>query len=297
MVLSGCLLSLTGCNTMESSGNTTSDRSLYDRLGGKPAITAVVEDFVARVAADTRINGKFANANIPRLKTMLTEQICQASGGPCTYSGRDMKSSHAGMGITGEEFDALVGDLVATLNKFKVGEREKNELLGALGPMKKDIVTSPMAFGPDGKIALPPDYKSWPKFLVDIPKGEAKQVRDIYINPTGGRTLAGQTFPNGTVMIMEIYKAKTDGDKLATTTDGKLVKDGLAKIFLMGKDQGWGNSFPDNLKNGDWAYAAYDASSKPIMEDFNKCRACHLPLAQKDFVHRYDEYFQARDKM
>jgi hemoglobin len=126
----------------------TADKSLYDRLGGKPAITAVVDDFVGRVAADTRINGKFANANIPRLKSMLADQICQTSGGPCAYTGRDMKSIHAGMGVTGEEFDALVGDLVATLNKFKVRDRERNELLGALGPMKKDIVTSPMAASP-----------------------------------------------------------------------------------------------------------------------------------------------------
>ena len=99
----------------------------------------------ARVAADTRINGKFANANIPRLKSMLVDQICQASGGPCTYTGRDMKSTHAGMGVSSGDFDALVGDLVATLNKFKVPEREKNELLGALGPMKGDIVEKPMA--------------------------------------------------------------------------------------------------------------------------------------------------------
>ena len=116
------------------------EKSLYERLGGKPAITAVVDDFVGRVAADSRINGKFANANIPRLKMMLVDQICQASGGPCSYTGRDMKTAHAGMGITSSEFDALVGDLVATLNKFKVPEREKNDLLGALGPMKKDIV-------------------------------------------------------------------------------------------------------------------------------------------------------------
>lgn len=102
----------------------------------------MVDDFVNRVAVDNRINGKFANANIPRLKALLVEQICEASGGPCKYSGRDMKTTHAGMAITDEQFDALVGDLVATLNKFKVPEREKNELLGALGPMKKDIVTA-----------------------------------------------------------------------------------------------------------------------------------------------------------
>lgn len=142
VMILGLGLAATGCSTMETK---TAEPSLYDRLGGKPAITAVVDDFVGRVAADTRINGKFANANIPRLKMMLVDQICQASGGPCTYIGRDMKTTHAGMGITGAEFDALVGDLVATLNKFKVPDREKNELLGALGPMKKDIVEKPMA--------------------------------------------------------------------------------------------------------------------------------------------------------
>jgi hemoglobin len=142
----GLAVSVSGCNTTGSSGAAMApQQSLYERLGGKPAITAVVDDFVARVAADNRINGKFANANIPRLKTMLVDQICQASGGPCTYTGRDMKMAHAGMGINGPEFDALVGDLVATLSKFKVGEREKNELLGALGPMKKDIVEKPTA--------------------------------------------------------------------------------------------------------------------------------------------------------
>ena len=145
-VVLGLALSVSGCNTTGGSNSAmVSEPSLYDRLGGKPAITAVVDDFVARVAADTRINGKFANANIPRLKSMLVDQICQASGGPCSYTGRDMKSAHAGMGVSGAEFDALVGDLVATLNKYKVGEREKNELLGALGPMKKDIVEKPTA--------------------------------------------------------------------------------------------------------------------------------------------------------
>ena len=142
----GVALSMAACNTMGGSSTPTmSDQSLYDRLGGKSAITAVVDDFVARVASDQRINGKFANANIPRLKTMLVDQICQASGGPCTYTGRDMKSAHSGMGVSGSDFDALVGDLVATLNKFKVGDREKNELLGALGPMKQDIVEKPTA--------------------------------------------------------------------------------------------------------------------------------------------------------
>jgi len=118
-------------------------KSLYDRLGGKDAITAVVDDFIANVAADARINAFFANADIPRLKTMLVDQICEASGGPCKYTGKSMKESHTGMNVKEEHFNALVEDLVKSLDKFKVGEKEKNDLLGALGPMKPDIVTAP----------------------------------------------------------------------------------------------------------------------------------------------------------
>jgi len=159
-----------------------------------------------------------------------------------------------------------------------------------------DMPTAPTT-GPDGTLALPADYKSWPKFLVEIPKAEPKQVRDIYINHTGARTSAGQPFPNGTVMVMEIYKAKMDGDKLATTMDGKLIKSNLAKVFVMGKNEGWGATVAEPLKTGDWIYSAYDPAGKPLMEDFTKCRACHAPLAQKDFVHRYDEYFEKRGRM
>jgi hemoglobin len=116
------------------------DQSLYQRLGGKDAITAVVDDFIGNVAGDARINRRFGGADIPRLKTMLVNQICAASGGPCTYTGRDMKTAHTGMNIQGPEFDALVEDLVKSLDKFKVPAREKGELLGVLGPMKTDIV-------------------------------------------------------------------------------------------------------------------------------------------------------------
>ena len=115
-------------------------KSLYDRLGGQPAITAVVDDFVGNVAADARINRFFARTDIPRLKRLLVEQICAGTGGPCTYTGRDMKTAHAGMGITDAQFNALVEDLVKTLDKFKVPEKEKGELLGILGPMKTSIV-------------------------------------------------------------------------------------------------------------------------------------------------------------
>jgi hemoglobin len=114
-------------------------QSLYERLGGKTAITAVVDDFVARCAADARINGKFARTDIPRLKSNLIDQVCEATGGPCTYTGRDMQTTHAGMQVTAGEFDALVGDLVATLDRFSVPAAEQSELIAALAPMRPAI--------------------------------------------------------------------------------------------------------------------------------------------------------------
>ena len=115
--------------------------TVYKSLGGKKAIVAVVDDFVARVAADSRINGFFKDtasdpARLAAFKKNLSDQICEATGGPCKYKGKDMKSAHAGMGISSGDFNALVEDLVATLDKFHVKEQDKNALLGALGPMR-----------------------------------------------------------------------------------------------------------------------------------------------------------------
>jgi truncated hemoglobin YjbI len=120
-------------------------KSLYSRLGGKKAITAVVDEFVNNCASDDRIKKFFADTakdpkRLGKFKNNLVIQICQASGGPCKYTGKDMKTAHKGMGITEADFNALVEDLVKALDKFKVGATEKNELLAVLGPMKGDIV-------------------------------------------------------------------------------------------------------------------------------------------------------------
>ena len=137
LTFAGLVLIVVGCAGVETA---QTGKSLYDRLGGKTAITAVVDQFVANVAADTRINGRFAATDIPKLKRYLVDQLCMATGGPCTYTGRDMKTTHAGMGIANADFGALVEDLVAALDRFKVPAREKSELLALLGPMKTDIV-------------------------------------------------------------------------------------------------------------------------------------------------------------
>ena len=115
-------------------------KSLYDRLGGKPAIQAVVDDFIVNAAADTRINQRLAGADIRKLKSGLVDQVCELTGGPCVYTGQSMKATHTGMKITDAEFDAVVEDLVKSLEKFQVPGPEKAELLAKLGRTRKDIV-------------------------------------------------------------------------------------------------------------------------------------------------------------
>src|SRR5690349_19877955 len=121
-------------------------RSLYDRLGGTPAITSVVDGFVANVASDARINKFFSHvasdtAAMRQFKQKLVDQVCQGSGGPCTYTGKDMKTAHAGMCLTNADFDALVEDQVKALDTAGFQQKEKDELLAVLGPMRADIVT------------------------------------------------------------------------------------------------------------------------------------------------------------
>jgi hemoglobin len=122
-------------------------KSLFDRLGGLPAISAVVDEFLARfgkdevIAKNAKVMAKIASIDVKKLRQHLIDQVCEASGGPCKYTGRDMKSSHVGLDITEAEWNASVVDLVAALDKYNVGAAEKAELLGLLGPMKSDIVT------------------------------------------------------------------------------------------------------------------------------------------------------------
>lgn len=119
--------------------------TLYKRLGEKKGITAVVDDFVTRCAKDDRINSFFAAtaadpARLEKFKAKLVAQVCEATGGKCKYKGKNMKAAHKGMGIQAEHFDALVEDLVASLNQFNVAPADQKALLAKLGPMKKAIV-------------------------------------------------------------------------------------------------------------------------------------------------------------
>ena len=146
LVLVGAL-SLASCATMEPPPTLYERLRLVDQLGvpqfGRAAIAVVVDDFVANVVADPRVNARFKAlqpADVAKLKSNLSDQICEAAGGPCSYLGGDMKATHKGMNITDAEWNATVEDLVKALDKNKVPVKDKDELLGALGPMKKDIV-------------------------------------------------------------------------------------------------------------------------------------------------------------
>ena len=116
------------------------ERSLYDRLGGIDAITAVVRAVADRQLNDDRINQKFARTNKDRLIKEFVDQICEATGGPCTYTGRSMTEAHHNMGVTNREFEAFVEDVVAVLDDFEVGKAEQDELLNILAPLRGEIV-------------------------------------------------------------------------------------------------------------------------------------------------------------
>jgi hemoglobin len=117
--------------------------SLYDRLGRKDAITAIVKDLVEeRIAKDPRIKGVFARADVPGLEAKLADQICELADGPCKYTGKDMKTAHAGLIIRDRDFDALVEDLEASLARFQVAGPVQAELVAALGKLRDAIVTA-----------------------------------------------------------------------------------------------------------------------------------------------------------
>jgi hemoglobin len=129
-----------GDTTAGGGGGGSAAGTLYDRLGGMPAIEKVTGDFIAIVVKDERINTRFANADAANLKKQLVDQICEAAKGPCQYKGKDMKTAHTGMKITDEEFGALVEDLVKALKDNGVKDPEIQELGAALGSMKDQIV-------------------------------------------------------------------------------------------------------------------------------------------------------------
>lgn len=115
-------------------------QTLYVELGELPGITALVDEFLWQIAADERINQRFSESNIARFHDKLVEHFCALSGGPCIYSGDDMRRTHAGMGIDYAAFNALVEDLIEALDARAIGTSTQNRLLALLAPMHADII-------------------------------------------------------------------------------------------------------------------------------------------------------------
>jgi len=141
-VLAAGLLALAVCGPVHAQQAPTP----YKRLGGYDALAAVTDDFLGRLASDQQFGRFFVGHSadsIKRIRQLIVDQLCAATGGPCVYTGRDMKTAHAGLGITDKDWDGSVKLLVATLDKFSVPAKEKEEVLGAIGGLKKDIVDKP----------------------------------------------------------------------------------------------------------------------------------------------------------
>ena len=151
--ISLCLLAIMGSAVWAQTPKNTSTpgtmstvqdkKSLYARLGGYDAIALVVDDFITRLATDKRFEKFFTgfrNNSKKRLRQHILDQFCVAAGGPCVYTGRDMRTSHKGLGISEADWDAAAKHLVAALDKYKVPEAEKNDLLAFVVTQKKDIV-------------------------------------------------------------------------------------------------------------------------------------------------------------
>ncbi len=144
-VLSLSLLTISCKKDETTTPEPTPTPSLYTRLGGDAAITAVTDQFIQNVLADPTIADNFAATGadpyrFALFRERLIDQLCDATGGPYTYKGANMYDAHDGMNITDAEFGALVTALVNSLNQFNVPQAEQNELLGILGPMQTDIV-------------------------------------------------------------------------------------------------------------------------------------------------------------
>ena len=138
---------------------TTQTKSLYDRLGGLDAITALTESWVARVGGDDRANGKFVRTDIPRLTKEVIDQLCEATGGPCTYTGRSMHETHDGMGVPAGEFDVVIQHLGEALDELSIPKADQDELVGLLLPMREDIVE---VESPQTGTPLPDSYQAAP---------------------------------------------------------------------------------------------------------------------------------------
>jgi hemoglobin len=273
LVLGLCLL------TAFSVSAFAQQKSLYERLGGKDAISLVVDDFAQNVLADTRINKKFAKSDPARLLANLKDFVCAATGGPCKYTGLNMKESHKNMGTTAGEFTALVEDLIKTLNKFNVGAAEQKELLNALAGLRSDIVESEStATGGD----LPANFKPAPPLaekgapVASAPAAAPAPSKSLY-ERLGGKdaiSLVVDDFAQNVLGDARINKkfAKSDPTRLLTN-----LKDFVC-MATGGPCQYTGLTMKESHKNMGTTAGEFNALVEDLIKTLNKF---NVPAAEQ----------------
>ena len=141
LLFAALLVAFSGCAQMNKSAQT--EQTLYQRLGGYDAVAAVVDDFMGRMGSDAKLKRHFEDMDKEssmRMRQLIVDMVCNATGGPCYYTGRDMKTVHEGMGIDEADWQLSVKYLTATLDKFSVPEQEQKELFAIVGSLQGDIV-------------------------------------------------------------------------------------------------------------------------------------------------------------
>ena len=127
-------------------GDAQAKDSLYKRLGGYDAIAAVTDDFIGRLLKDptfARFFAGFADDSKKLIRQRLVDFVCEKTGGPCFYTGRDLKTAHTGLGISKEEWDKAIALFGETLTGLRVPAEESQELATLIVPFEKDIVEEP----------------------------------------------------------------------------------------------------------------------------------------------------------
>ncbi len=208
-------------------------KSLWTRLGGEPAVKAVIHDFVAKAAGDPKVDftrgGKYPidAAGVAHLEELLVQLVSAVSGGPLKYTGRDMKSSHAGMGITDAEFTALAVDLIDVLKSYKVPQKEIDELVGIIATTKKDIVEAPKAVDPKSLWAR---LGGEPAVKAVVHDFAAKAATDPKVDFTrGGKyALDAAGVAHLEELLVQLISATTGGPLKYTGRDMKTSHAGMA---------------------------------------------------------------------
>ncbi|MEO6690454.1 MAG: group 1 truncated hemoglobin [Dokdonella sp.] len=147
-VLFAAILALAACATptphtskpVADTAHATPSDALYRALGGADGVARLVDAMFKHIDADVHINLFFEHTDHADLRQLVIEQICAASGGPCTYKGRSMEEAHSGMNLDNADFDAFVGDLVAAMNDVKLAPATQQEVLALFGPMRAQVV-------------------------------------------------------------------------------------------------------------------------------------------------------------